>query len=86
MFGMAIAAVAFGLVKRSIDFSPQLRKKITPAFFAVLLGGGAIFAQGLVAVYAIAAGNGWLGIAAQEKYELKHLVISICCSRAAWNL
>ena len=69
MFGMAIAAVAFGFVKRWIDFRPQLRKKITPAFFAVLLGGGAIFAQGLVAVYTMAAGNGWLGIAAQEKYE-----------------
>ena len=68
LFGVSMAAVAFGLLKRSIDFSPQLQKKITPAFFAVLLGGGAIFAQGLTAVYGAAADNGWLGVEAQDKY------------------
>ena len=75
MFGLAMAAVAFGFVKRAMKSSPQLKRRITPAFFVVLLGGGAIFSQGLVAVYATAAENGWLGVAAQENMNFKPLAI-----------
>ena len=71
MFGIAIAAVAFGLLKRALDFNPRLQKKITPAFFVVMLGAGVIFGQGLISVYGAAAENGWLGIAAKDKYEFQ---------------
>ncbi|WP_400767050.1 hypothetical protein [Methylosinus sporium] len=69
MFGTAIAAVAFGLLKRAIDRSPRLRTKVTPIIFGALVAGGMLFAQTLMVVYGAAAGNGMLGIAAQEKYE-----------------
>jgi O-antigen ligase len=68
MFGIAMAAVAFGMLKDVIDLRPQLRAKITPAFFVVLVGGGLAFSQGMIAVYETAADNGWLGLEARDKY------------------
>ena len=61
LFGASVAATAFGLVKSSIDLRPQLRKKLTPILFTVLVGGGAIFAQGLVAVYALSCRKRFVG-------------------------
>jgi hypothetical protein len=68
MFGIAMAAVTFGMLKHAIDLRPQLRAKFTPASFAVLIGVGLFFSQGLIAVYATAAENGWLGLDARDKY------------------
>jgi hypothetical protein len=68
-FGIAIAAAAFGMLKRAIDAKPQLRTRITPAFFVILLGGGWLFAQGIGTVYSTAAESGLLGQEAQAKYE-----------------
>ncbi len=68
MFGIAMAAAAFGILKHAIDFRPQLRARITPAFFVVLVGAGLAFSQGMIAVYATAADNGWLGLDAMDKY------------------
>jgi hypothetical protein len=71
MFGLAIMAVAFGLLKRVLDRSIHLRAKVTPIAFVFLLMGGLVFAQGLIMIYSIAAGNGWLGEAARDKYEMQ---------------
>jgi hypothetical protein len=68
MFGIAMAAVGFGVFKHAIDLRPQFRAKITPAAFAFLAAGGLAFSQGMIAVYGMAAGNGWLGLEATDKY------------------
>ncbi len=68
-FGMAMAGVAFGAFKRYLDKFPRLRVAFNPGTFAALGLGGMVFARGLIAVYATAAENDWLGDAAKEKYE-----------------
>ena len=68
IFGVAMAAAAFGILKQAIDLRPQLRAKITPVLFGVLIVGGLVFSQGVIAVYETAADNGWLGPDARDKY------------------
>jgi hypothetical protein len=68
-FGIAMAAVAFGMVKRAVDLRPGLRASVTPVTFAVLIGCGVAFSQGMIAIYSVAAENNLLGEAAKEKYE-----------------
>ncbi len=80
LFGTAIAAVAFGITKKMISLSPQLQARIKPAVFSVLLVGGLVVSQGLIATYEIAADGGWLGEEAKRKYETQasgsiHLLI-----------
>lgn len=68
MFGIAMAAVVFGLLKRVIDSRPQLRAKVRPLSFLVLICAGVALSQGLVLAYTTAAGSGWLGADAQDKF------------------
>ena len=68
MFGIAIAAVLFGALKKWLDSSPFLRAKISPLTFGIILIAGLIVSQGLISVYSVAADSGWLGADAKDKY------------------
>jgi len=68
-FGVAMAAVAFGMLKRFFDLWPGFRAKLTPLTFAILIGGGGVFSRAMFAIYETAAANDWLGQAAKGKYE-----------------
>ncbi len=70
-FGVAMAAVAFGMLKGSIDLQPRWRASVTPVTFALMIGCGLLFSQGMVAIYSVAAENNLLGEAAKEKYEFQ---------------
>jgi hypothetical protein len=69
MFACAIAATAFGLLRRAVASRRELRARITPISFGLLLCVGGVFALGLAGVYSSAAENGWLGLDAKDKYE-----------------
>jgi hypothetical protein len=68
-FGITAVVGLYCLLKAAIDARPQMKRRLSPLVFAsfALLGLGA--AQGLTAVYAVAAGSGALGVEAKEKYE-----------------
>lgn len=82
-FGIAMAAVAFRLVKGAID---MLRVRITPALFVVLLGVGLVFSNGMIGLYSIAADNGWLGPDARDKYlaQTSGSVSLLATGRSEW--
>ena len=70
-FGMAMAAVAYGALKRHIDMFPGLRRSMGPSAFLALGFGAFVFVQALIGVYSVAAANNWLGDAARENTERK---------------
>ena len=67
-FGTIFATLAYSWLKKGLDTHPALRARFTPMSFALILAFGVIFIQGLITVYSAAAGNGWLGLDAQDKY------------------
>ena len=71
MFAFAFAAASFGLLRRVVAARRDLRARITPISFGLLLGVGVVFAQGLTGIYSSAAENGWLGLDAKQKYEIQ---------------
>jgi hypothetical protein len=68
-FGVAAAAALFCLFNRALEMRPQLKRKISPIAFAIIMGLGLGASQLLTGLYAVAASSGALGLDAQDKYE-----------------